>query len=96
MNWTKNGRDWELDVPIELWEGMSGNYHIVCVKRPPYCDRGDWLIYVAGTTDLDYQDGFPRYFLGSEEDVKRQMEAWLDKREAYRRWMKKAISSVTE
>jgi hypothetical protein len=28
---------------------------------------------------LDSQDGFPRYFFGSEEDVKQQFALWLAK-----------------
>ena len=35
--------------------------------------------------DLDGADGFPRYFFGSEDEVKVQMETWLSRRAAYRK-----------
>lgn len=74
----------ELTVPIDSHLPDS-EYHIHCVARPPYCDRGDWLILMEGRNDVDGSDGFPRYFFGSEGAVKKQMETWLNKREAYRK-----------
>jgi len=64
--------------------GKPGNYDIIIQRRPSYCDRGDWMIYVDGHNDIDSSDGFPRYFFGTEEDVKRQMETWLQRRHCWR------------
>jgi hypothetical protein len=89
LNWKKDGDyGWQLDVPIKMWEGShsEGNYFIWIGKRPTYCDRGDWIIQVDGRNDLDRSDGFPRYFFGSEEEVKVQMETWLKRRSAYRNY----------
>lgn len=87
LSWQKveNG-GLELNVPIRMYEGEggNGNYFIRVARRPSYCDRGDWIIYVDGRNDLDYCDGFPRYFFGSEEEVKQQMETWLCRRSAYK------------
>lgn len=72
------------NIPIKIHGGIEdGNYDIHIIRRPHYCDRGDWNILVDGHNDLDYSDGFPRYFFGTEEEVKKQMETWLNKRAAY-------------
>jgi hypothetical protein len=63
---------------------VDGSYEIYIVKRPPYCDRGDWIIYVDGRNDVDDQDGFPRYFFGTAWEAIRQMETWLHRRQAYK------------
>jgi len=83
MNWTtdENGCH-TLTVPCFTHE--AGRYHIVIQKRPSYCDRGDWIIYVHGL-DIDGADGFPRYFFGTEDQVKAQMETWLQRRAAFRK-----------
>jgi hypothetical protein len=61
-----------------------GSYTIECIARPSYCDRGDWIINVipsgSAKLELDQQDGFPRYFFGSEDEVKEQMQRWANKR----------------
>jgi len=94
MNWTKNeAGDLQITVPIEVWPGQVGEYIIHIVPRPSYCDRGDWNIMVDGFNDLDYSDGFPRYFFGTEDEVKQQMETWINKRAAYRNFQKKNQSS---
>lgn len=64
--------------------GKPGWYDIIIQKRPPYCDRGDWMIYLDGDNDIDGSDGFPRYFFGTEEEVKQQMETWLNRRQCYK------------
>jgi len=33
------------------------------VERPHYCDRGKWQANVGGIKDIDWQDGFPRYYM---------------------------------
>jgi len=78
---------WQLIVPIITDRG-NGTYEIWLTRRPHYCDRGDWIIYVdAHNGDLDGADGFPRYFFGSEDEVKCQMETWLSRRAAYRKYL---------
>lgn len=62
---------------------QGGVYIIHLVPRPTYCDRGDWIIHLdwEGTDSrIDDADGFPRYFFGSEEEVKKQMETWVSRR----------------
>jgi hypothetical protein len=98
MNWVLNQhKEWILTVPIELWENpdgiQDGEYQIHIVPRPPYCDRGDWLILVDGFNDLDYSDGFPRYFFGNDEEVKKQMETWINKRAAYQKHRKRSLNT---
>jgi hypothetical protein len=83
MNWIQEWQGFKLVVPIKTHVGEQA-YHIHIAKRPTYCDRGDWLIHVRGG-DLDEADGFPRYFIGSEDEVKAQMESWLARRAAYQR-----------
>jgi hypothetical protein len=85
LNWKKKDGQMEVDVPIQIWAGDEGrgNYWIIIAKRPHYCDRGDWIIYVEGRHDLDAADGFPRYFFGTEGEVKKQMEIWLCRRKAF-------------
>lgn len=84
MNWTTDETD-TLMCTVNIKSGQGdGTYTIFIIKRPVYCDRGDWLINVQGyNSDLDYCDGFPRYFFGTEEQVKQQMETWLLRRQAY-------------
>lgn len=72
--------------PMDFGYGdRKGTYEIHIVRRPQYCDRGDWMILVQGINDLDYSDGFPRYFIGTQDEVILQMEKWLDRRDAYLR-----------
>jgi hypothetical protein len=87
MNWIKEDNGFRLVVPIKELH-QDGHYEIIIAPRPHYCDRGDWLIHVCGKNDLDGSDGFPRYFIGTEDEVKHQMEQWLARREAYQRWLK--------
>jgi hypothetical protein len=85
VNWIRNGyAGWQMTVRTLTPKG-HGTYSIYLVRRPSYCDRGDWLIQVSHVNaDLDEQDGFPRYFFGSVDEAKAQMETWLLRREAYR------------
>jgi len=96
MNWIQEWNGYKLVVPIITHEGQpDATYEIHIDKRPTYCDRGDWLIFVDGRNDLDAADGFPRYFIGSDEEVKHQMEQWLARREAYRAWIAKHAATLS-
>jgi hypothetical protein len=84
LEWLNIGSSWSIVVPIKTQAG-DGRYAIDILRRPVFCNRGDWLIRVSGyNSDLDSQDGFPRYFFGSADEAKAQMETWLNRREAYR------------
>jgi hypothetical protein len=90
MNWIVTKYGFKLDVPIITYPAQApASYKIMIERRPVYCDRGDWLIWMEGRNDIDGTDGFPRYFIGSEGDVKQQMEMWLSRREAYRKQLSK-------
>jgi hypothetical protein len=85
MNWITIAGGYHLEVPIKhYYPGATYDIHIV--KRPWYCDRGDWLILVDGINDIDYNDGFPRYYFGTDDEVKQQMEIWLNRRKAFREY----------
>ncbi len=60
----------------------GGKYIIRIAARPPYCDRGDWQLFVdaEGASRLDGADGFPRYFFGTAEEAQKQMDTWINKR----------------
>ena len=89
LEWLNIGTSWSIVVPIKTQAG-NGRYAIDIIRRPVFCDRGDWLIQVSGFNgDLDGQDGFPRYFFGTADEAKAQMETWLNRREAYRAALKK-------
>ena len=84
MNWIKRNRqELGLTVPCKIREGVIGEYQIIIARRPHYCDRGDWLIYMNGRNDIDWADGFPRYFFGTEEEVKAQVERFVARRKGY-------------
>ena len=90
LKWINSGKSsWSITVPILSPKG-DGRYSIDIIRRPAYCDSGDWIIHVNGfNSDIDGQDGFPRYFFGSIDEAKAQMETWLNRREAYRAALKK-------
>ena len=82
LKWEKD--KWgEIKAKAEITSPLGGSYEIWITKRPDYCDRGDWIIQVDGYgtgSCLDEADGFPRYFFGTEEEVKKQMETWVSRR----------------
>lgn len=89
LEWLNIGTSWSIVVPMKTKEG-DGRCAIDIIRRPAFCDRGDWIIHVSGyNSDLDGQDGFPRYFFGTADEAKAQMETWLNRREAYRAALKK-------
>lgn len=80
FEWTLGaGGEWNLYGPAAGF----GNVHVWLTARPPYCDRGHWQASVSGLEDIDYQDGFPRYFMDLER-AKLEMADWL-------RWRLKSI-----
>ena len=87
MKWQRIDDYLRLDAPaLVRWDGkeVKGTFEIYVERRPRYCDRGDWKILVEGHfNDVDEQDGFPRYFFGSEDEVKLQVERFVLKRKAY-------------
>jgi hypothetical protein len=89
MKWIEVNGGYHAVVPIVTYEAQpNAHYEIIAQRRPAYCDRGDWLIYMDGVNDIDSSDGFPRYFIGSDEEMKDQMEKWLMRREAYQKYLK--------
>lgn len=89
MKWITTNNGYHAVVPILTHERQpDAHYEIIIERRPSYCDRGDWLIYMDGHNDIDAADGFPRFFIGSDEEVKNQMERWLMRREAYQKMLK--------
>jgi|SoimicMinimDraft_4_1059732.scaffolds.fasta_scaffold20643_2 hypothetical protein len=90
MKWIKTDSGYHAVVPIITYaEQPDARYEIHAQRRPVYCDRGDWLIYMDGVNDIDASDGFPRYFIGSDEEMKDQMERWVNRRAAYRKYLQR-------
>ena len=56
---------------------------ITIEERPPYCDRGRYIVKVFPRGKLalsfDHQDGFPRYYF-SWKNMLEEIEAWMDAR----------------
>jgi hypothetical protein len=91
--WIKTPYGYMAIIPIITYkEQPNATYEIYVERRPHYCDRGDWIIYMDGRNDIDAADGFPRYFIGSDDEVKRQMEKWLSRRKAYQKKVDSIIS----
>lgn len=86
LDWQNDGRSITAKVPFAV-DSTQGHYEIIIERRPFYCDRGDWMIWVEAKGEaglisgLDGADGFPRYFFGGENQVKQQMETWAERRE---------------
>src|SRR5262245_37437153 len=77
------GEHWKTVAIIWEKNENAGFYEIWLAKRPDYCDRGDWLIHVdecSTPPHMDGADGFPRYFFGSADQAKEQMETWVSRR----------------
>jgi len=77
-SWCKKLPTWAFGNRTE----QGGTYTLWITARPPYCDLGDWMFYVesAGDAHLDFADGFPRYFFGTIEEAKTQMDTWVSRR----------------
>jgi len=54
-----------------------GNAYVTLAPRNAYCDRGHWDGKVFGVEDIDWQDGFPRYYM-DETRAKQELAAWLE------------------
>lgn len=63
---------------VQQFSGLvePSNIHAWITQRPSYCDRGHWQFNVDGIPDVDWADGFPRYYMDLEI-AKREAEAWL-------------------
>lgn len=63
-----------------------GHFSIYAVERPTYCDRGKWHVLIEPhvVAAPDVQEGFPRYFFRIE-NLRDEMEIWVNEREACRR-----------
>ena len=69
---------------IECWDLHLESAHLWIEKRPHYCDRGHWKGNVRGPlplipqplSDLDEQDGFPRYYMDLSV-AKQELRKWL-------------------
>jgi len=53
-----------------------GHAYVTLAPRNHYCDRGHWDGKAFGIEDLDWQDGFPRYYM-DEGRAKRELADWL-------------------
>lgn len=75
---------YEATVPARDHRGL-GEYRIYAIPRPHYCDRGRWhvLVFATGVDGLDGQEGFPRYYF-KLENLKEEMELWVEGREEVR------------
>ena len=71
-------------VPSSDWRG-KGHFHLLIQRRPGYCDRGRWFVIVgaSGVSELDHQEGFPRYYFDLTR-AKEEMEDWVNAREECR------------
>jgi hypothetical protein len=47
LEWLNIGSSWSIVLPIKTHAG-DGRYAIDILRRPAYCNRGDWLIRVSG------------------------------------------------
>jgi hypothetical protein len=86
VKWVKIDQNYEGYIGTIGINDTRGVYTFHLVKRPHYCDRGDWLLMIEYKGDklastLDEQDGFPRYFFGSDDEAKEQMQRWANKRQ---------------
>ena len=67
ITWKKcdeGGNVWYLAEGLPRWrDGLhprGEQWGLWIEKRPPYCDRGRWILKT--TAPLDHQEGFPRYY----------------------------------
>ena len=84
VEWTGPNEYGELvaSVPGLDYRGQ-GFFVFHAMPRPPYCDRGSWLVLVEtiGIDGLDCQEGFPRYYFDTDR-MKAEIEDWANKRES--------------
>jgi hypothetical protein len=68
--------EWEYSEAMRFWSLRHGNTQVTIEHRPAYCDRGHYVAKVFGLEDVDWADGFPRYFMNLDR-AKLEMMEWL-------------------
>jgi hypothetical protein len=71
-------------IAIRSFEVLRGkDFEVVLEKRPPYCDRGNYLakLFVRGalSREIDEADLWPRYYFDHAR-AKAEVEAFILKR----------------
>ncbi len=66
-------------------ETKIGCIHIFITERPPYCDRGRWLLHVDSNNNslfcIDDADRFPRYYFNSDCLIKELVSFYTFRKE---------------
>lgn len=78
---------WTYRLETESWFIAGKSCVVIIVRRPRYCDRGNFLAQIFPTPDtrlalpggIDDADGWPRYYFDLTR-ARLEIEAWLDKR----------------
>jgi len=70
-------REWTYSPDWRCYVYRIGHAYVTLGKRNAYCDRGHWDGKVFGVPDIDWQDGFPRYYM-DERRAKAELAAWLE------------------
>lgn len=86
-NWIEADQTYTARVPARDANG-DGFVIIYAIKRPIYCDSGQWhvLVETEGVFELDGQEGFPRYYF-KLNNLQEEMLHWVNAR----RMCKKAL-----
>lgn len=78
----------QAGIPVDVFrnyvEYRTEQVWMTIDMRPPYCDRGRWIVKVTPEggeflLSFDDQDGFPRYYFHNESLV-REVRTWLETR----------------
>lgn len=77
-----------LTVTVDEYETLfinKGPISVFILRRPPYCDRGRWIVHAESVDELlctiDHHDLFPRYYFFNDCLVK-ELGQWIDVRYA--------------
>jgi hypothetical protein len=84
-------------VPAMEVDGLKGWYDIAITPRPPYCDRGAFLVHIQTQNiwPLDCCEGWPRYYFGLLLMFE-ELEAWVNARESCQRARKAGYLDIHE
>jgi len=69
-------REWTYHEDWRCHVYRIGRAYVTLAPRNSYCDRGHWDGKVFGVEGIDWQDGFPRYYM-NERRAKRELADWL-------------------